>query len=89
MSFVDLNSTWFRCYSKAKFSDPSVVDINVKVALEAANNALIQRGLEDGQRKAVLVAIQDLHSMEGGNLVTLRKHPARAGIFATQQTRQK
>lgn len=87
MSVIDLNSSWFRCYSKAKFSEPDVLPIRVKAALEAANNSLMQPGLEDGERQAILVAIQDLHSMERG-LVTFRKPPARAGLFPAQ-ARQK
>ena len=75
MSLIDLNLTWFRCYSKAKFSDPKVLHINVQVALEAANNALIQAGLAHGERKAIVVAIQDLQLMEREGLPTFRRKP--------------
>ena len=65
MPFVNFNSPWFRCYSKAKLeSDPNVLTFSVKAALDATTEALNQPGLEDDERKAILVAVQDLYVME-------------------------
>ena len=78
MSVVNFKSKWFRCYSKAKLeSDPNALGRYVKDALDATNEALIQPGLEDGERKAIVVAIQDLHLMEGETLLTFRNQPPR------------
>jgi len=56
---------WFRCYSKAKLeSDPLTLRKYVQLALDATNEALIQPALEDVERQAIVVAIDDLRLME-------------------------
>jgi hypothetical protein len=65
MPVLNFDSTWFRCYSKAKLeSDPHALAIYVKAALDATTEALSQPGLEDDECKAILVAVEDLHVME-------------------------
>jgi hypothetical protein len=65
MPVLNFDSTWFRCYSKAKLeSDPYALAIYVKAALDATTEALNQQGLGDDERKAILVAVEDLHGME-------------------------
>jgi len=65
MSSINFNSTWFRCYSKAKFeSDSEALHIYVKLALDAISEALTQPDLDDGERKALSVATEDLRLME-------------------------
>lgn len=65
MSAVNFNSTWFRCYSKAKFeSDSNALVIYVHAALDAAEEALAQSHLDDGERMAITVALEDLHRIE-------------------------
>ena len=74
MSAVNLNSTWFRCYSKAKLeSDSNALVIYVRAALDAAEEALAQPDLEDGERRAVAVALEDLHRMERDLVTGLSK----------------
>ena len=69
MPVLNFDSTWFRCYSKAKLeSDPHALSIYVKAALDATAEALSQPGLEEDERKAILVAVEDLHVMERGKL---------------------
>jgi hypothetical protein len=71
MSIVNFNLMWFRCYSKAKLeSHPPTLRKYVQVALDATKEALIQPGLEDGERQAIVVAIDDLHLMEREVLLT-------------------
>ena len=65
MSLLNFNSTWFHCYSEAKLeSDPRTRSIYVKAALEVASDALNRQALEDDERNAILVAVEDLHCME-------------------------
>ena len=67
MSTINLNATWFRCYSKAKLeSDSDALVIYVRAALDAAEEALAQPHLDDGERKAITVAVEDLHRIERG-----------------------
>lgn len=68
MSAVNFNSTWFRCYSKAKFEeDPNALPAYVRAAIAAAEEALVQSNLEDGERRAIAAALSDLHQMAHGN----------------------
>jgi hypothetical protein len=59
MSAVNFNSVWFRSYANAKLeSDPlSLPFFYLKAALDATAQARSQQGLEDDERKAVLVAV--------------------------------
>ena len=64
MSIVDFNSAWFRAYADAKLeSDPQALSFYLKAALDATAEALAQQDLEDDQRKAILVAVEDLYAM--------------------------
>jgi hypothetical protein len=77
MSIVNFNSMWFRCYSKAKLeSDPLTLRKYVQLALDATNEALIQPALEDVERQAIVVAIDDLRLMEREVPPTLPKTTA-------------
>lgn len=65
MSLLNFNSAWFHTYSEAKLeSDPRTRSIYVKAALEVASEALNQQSLEEDERKAILVAVEDLQAME-------------------------
>ena len=58
MSAVNFNSVWFRSYANAKLeSDPLSLPFYLKAALDATAQARSQQGLEDDERKAVLVAV--------------------------------
>ena len=64
MSIVDFNSAWFRAYAEAKLeSDTQALPFYLKAALDATAEALTQQDLEDDQRKAILVAVEDLYGM--------------------------
>ena len=68
MPAVNFNSTWFRCYTRAKFeTDSHALTAYVRAAIAAAEEALIQSNVEDGERRAIAVALSDLHRMERGN----------------------
>jgi hypothetical protein len=76
MPVLNFDSTWFRCYSKAKLeSDPHALTIYVKAALDATTEAPSQPGLEDDERKAILVAVEDLHVMEREKRPKLARAP--------------
>lgn len=69
MSAVNFNSTWFRCYTRAKFEeDPNALTAYVHAAIAAAEEALVQSNLEDGERRAIAAALSDLHQMDRGNI---------------------
>jgi hypothetical protein len=90
MSVINFNSMWFRCYSQAKLeSDPVALRTYVKVALDAIHQAILQPSLEDGERQAIVVAINDLHSMEREELPTFQKQPRGQSRNQTSQARQK
>jgi hypothetical protein len=64
MATVNFNSLWFRSYAGAKLeSDPLTLPFYLKTALDATTEALSQQGLEDDERKAILVAVRDLYAM--------------------------
>ena len=74
MSAVNLNSTWFRCYSKAKLEgDSNALVIYVRAALDAAQEALAQPDLDDGEHMAITVALEDLRRMERDLVTDFRK----------------
>lgn len=73
MSAVNLNSTWFRFYSKAKFESDSNALLCVRAALDVAEKALVQPNLDDGERRAIAAALQDLHQMERGLITDFSK----------------
>jgi hypothetical protein len=90
MSIVNFNLMWFRCYSKAKLeSHPPTLRKYVQVALDATKEALIQPGLEAGERQAIVIAIDDLQLMEREVLLPFRKRLRRQNRTPTQQLRQK
>ena len=65
MSIVDFNSAWFRSYAKVKLEDdPYAVPSELKAAFDATAEALNQQDLEDDQRKAILIALEDLYAMQ-------------------------
>jgi hypothetical protein len=64
MSIIDFDSAWFRAYADVKLeSDSQALPFYLKAALDATAEALTQQDLEDDERKAILVAIEDLYSM--------------------------
>jgi hypothetical protein len=65
MPSVDLNSTRFRCYSRALLeNDADVVRTYVKDALAVIDESQSRPGLKDNERESMQAAPRDLHLIE-------------------------
>jgi hypothetical protein len=65
MAFLNLDSKWFQCYSRAVLEDDlRLRRIYVKGALNLINEALSRQSLEENEREAISVAAHELHLME-------------------------
>jgi hypothetical protein len=65
MAFLNLDSKWFQCYSRAVLEDDlRLRRIYVKDALNMISEALSRQGLEENEREAISVAAHELHLME-------------------------
>jgi hypothetical protein len=63
--FVDFNSSWFRCYSRAILADDSRARRRfVKAALNAVDETLRQPGLKGEEREAICAVARELRTIE-------------------------
>jgi hypothetical protein len=71
MAFLNLDSEWFQCYSRAVLTDDlRLRRIYVKDALNVINESLSRKGLEEDERQALSVAAHELHLMERQRIET-------------------
>lgn len=65
MTCLNLDSKWFRCYSRALLTDDlDLRRIYVMDALNVISEALSRQDLEEDERKVISVAANELHRME-------------------------
>jgi hypothetical protein len=64
--FVDFNSPWFRCYSRAVLTDDTRARRRyVKAALNAVDETLRQPDLKE-EREAICAVVRTLQTIEHG-----------------------
>jgi hypothetical protein len=69
MAAIHLDSPWFRCYSRALFTDdPTARHMYAKSALDLMHEILRQPGLKADERQAISVAIHELNLLQRDKL---------------------
>ena len=65
MAFLNFDSKWFQCYSRAVLTDDlRLRRIYVKEALNLISEALSRQDLEENEREAISIAAHELHLIE-------------------------